>query len=98
MAENCEQLMYRGNNRALRIVATPGPSLECAWGVTMMRFARRGVFAMGIASLFLGWLSSTRAKSVGFSSTAALRDYVVRILKTKPGVENVSRDPSDPAQ
>ncbi|WP_442680270.1 DUF1444 family protein [Sphingomonas sp. ASY06-1R] len=63
----------------------------------MMRFERRRLMAAGIMSFGLTWLFGRKAEARSFSNVAALRDHVVKLLRTQEDFK-VTPDRNDPAK
>ncbi|WP_420136695.1 DUF1444 family protein [Sphingomonas sp.] len=63
----------------------------------MMRFERRRLVAAGMFSFGLAWLFGRKAEARSFSDVAALRDHVVRLLRTQKDFK-VTSDRNDPAK
>lgn len=63
-----------------------------------MRIGRRLLFVGTILSWLTGGLVSARAKGPGFGTIVELRDHIVAALKRRPGVDEVTPNPINPAE
>jgi hypothetical protein len=64
----------------------------------MLPIRRRGLFALTFLSLFSTGRAPAKARARSFANVAELREFVMAVFRTQPGVDAVTADPGDPAK